>query len=168
MNERQHIALTEAQIIAAEKGEIQLEYRNGEEVCQLLWYKPPYRQYRNCVRTIHPDGEVHNHYKTGVGFQNSDYDLFISKPDVDFSEPAEQSQKPLYEVGEIIQVSDSINFDSFVDNAFFAFFGGYVLTKRDTDKTPSCWLYHRKKQKTVTLDEKVMTVKEAIEHLTNL
>lgn len=165
MNERQHIALTEAQIIAAEKGELQLEYRNGEKVCQLLWYKPPYRQYRNCVRTIHPDSEVHNHYKTGVGFQQSDYDLFVSEQAVDFSEPAEP--KPLYEVGEIIEVNINGTWEE-------------VEHIHNRNNNVVVWMngqyhgfvgnLHRKKQteKTVTLENKVMTVKEAFKYLTNI
>ena len=167
MNDRQHIALTEAQIIAAEKGELQLEYRNGEKVCQLLWYKPPYRQYRNCVRTIHPDGEVHNHYKTGVGFQKSDYDLFVSEPDVDFSEPTEQLPKPLYEAGEIIEVNINGTWEE-------------VEHIHNRNNNVVVWMngqyhgfvgnLHRKKQteKTVTLENKVMTVKEAFKYLTNI
>ena len=168
MDKRQHIALTQAQIIYAEKGELQLEYRHGEKVCQVIWIKPPYDQDRACLNTIKNNGVIIKHKLNGEGEFNSYCDLFVSEPDVDFSEPAEQSPKPLYEVGEIIQVSDSINFDSFVDNAFFAFFGGYVLTKRDTDKTPSCWLYHRKKKKIVMLEGKVMEINEAIEYLKNL
>ena len=238
MNERQHIALTEALIIAAEKGEIQLEYRNGEKVCQLLWYKPPYRQYRNCVRTIHPDGEVHNHYKTGTGFQKSDYDLFVSEPDVYFSEPneqvspkpnikdltkaflkvgeigifdgveylgceesitdsctgcdlytanktcgvkcfntilkrvdasTEQLPKPLYEVGEIIEVK-AIDSEKWKDAEFIAMSRNYCLIWMNDTVYRYSSGHHRKKQteKTVKLEGKVMTVKEAFKFLTNI
>lgn len=170
MNERKHIALTEEQIIAAEKGELQLETRDGKKVVQILWLKPPYDQKANDVLiSIFEDGETCVYPRTckRERFHSSLNDLFVSEPaEIKSDSPAEQ--KTLYEVGEIIQVSDSINFDSFVDNAFFAFFGGYVLTKRDTDKTPSCWLYHRKKKKIVMLEGKVMTVIEAIEYLKNL
>ena len=165
MNEREHIALTEAQIIAAEKGELKLEYRSGEKVHQVVWMKPPYTQTYMPVMSLNAHGYILNHSLNGVCSNYSSYDLFVSEPTV----KQEQTEpRPLYEVGEIIQVSDSINFDSFVDNAFFAFFGGYVLTKRDTDKTPSCWLYHRKKKKIVMLEGKVMEINEAIEYLKNL
>ena len=236
--ERQHIALTEAQIIAAEKGELQLEYRNGEKVCQLLWYKPPYRQYRNCVRTIHPDGEVHNHYKTGTGFQKSDYDLFVSEQAVDFSEPAEQVSpkpnikdltkaflkvgeigifdgveylgceesitdsctgcdlytanktcgvkcsntilkrvdasteqlpKPLYEVGEIIEVRED-DFSKWYEAEYLGGKNGQIAAWVGSCIDIFGEGNHRKKQteKTVKLEGKVMTVKEAFKFLTNI
>lgn len=169
MNERQHIALTEAQIIAAEKGELQLEYRNGEKVCQLLWYKPPYRQYRNCVRTIHPDGEVHNHYKTGIGCQKSDYDLFVSELAVDFSEQTEQLPKPLYEVGEIIEVRED-DFSKWYEAEYLGGKNGQIAAWVGSCIDIFGEGHHRKKQteKTVTLESKVMTVKEAFKYLTNL
>ena len=169
MNERQHIALTEAQIIAAEKGELQLEYRNGEKVCQLLWYKPPYRQYRNCVRTIHPDGEVHNHYKTGTGCQKSDYDLFVSELAVDFSEQTEQLPKPLYEVGEIIEQIESAP-NGWRDVEFIHAKGDQIVVWYDGQYRPAHKNAFRKKQteKTVILESKVMTVKEAFKFLTNI
>ena len=113
MNERQHIALTEAQIIAAEKGELQLETRDGRKVVQFVWFREPYDQ--NCsdiitavVVDIEGFAMTHSYYKTGIYKTNrlDCLDLFVSEQAVDFSEPAEQSPKPLYEVGEIIEVRE--------------------------------------------------------------
>lgn len=255
MNERQHIALTEAQIIAAEKGELQLETRDGRKVVQLALFREPFKQNENFVlAAVLEDGRKIISHKSGHYYENTTLahkaDLFVSeaqtlhvpeaqtqfsgylkgvppeiieqmlieqqaqgnKPDAsvfdkvikanrgsggfdwcdtklngegwrnvcegdytdfykmygkpeksDLSEP-----KPLYKVGEIIEVGDYPNPDFFQEAPFFALVGDYVLTKEDTDKTPLCWLYHRKKQKTVTLDGKVMTITEAIEYLTNL
>ena len=103
MNERQHIALTEAQIIAAEKGELQLEYRNGEKVCFLFWRKGKGQEFpiettcNNAIKKIHD--------VRGINIRNHDYDLFVS-------DPAEQEQvspkqafkditKEILKVGEI-------------------------------------------------------------------
>ena len=165
MNERQHIALTEAQIIAAEKGEIQLEYRNGEKVCQVIWLKPPFMQDVCCLNTVASDGCIIKHKFNGEGKSYQDNDLFVSEPSVDFSEPAEP--KPLYEVGENIEVNINGTWEE-------------VEHIHNRNNNVVVWMngqyhgfvgnLHRKKQteKTVTLENKVMTVKEAFKYLTNL
>lgn len=162
MNEGQHIALTEAQIIAAEKGEIQLEYRNGEKVCQVVWFRPPYNQNNSAIKTIDSRGNIRNHTIIGMSRHFDDYDLFVSEP-----KPAEP--KPLYEVGEIIEVN-AIDTETWKDAEFIAMSRNYCLI----------WMYdtvyryssghHRKKQteKTVTIEGEVMTVKEAFKYLTNI
>lgn len=162
MNERQYIALTEAQIIAAEKGEIQLEYRNGEKVCQVVWFRPPYNQNNSAIKTIDSRGDIRNHTIIGRSRHFEDYDLFVSEPEV--IEP-----KPLYEVGEIIEVN-AIGSETWKDAEFIAMSRNYCLI----------WMYdtvyryssghHRKKQteKTVTIEGEVMTVKEAFKYLTNI
>lgn len=108
MNEKQHIALTDAQIIAAEKGELKLETRDGRMVVQFVWFREPLKQTDNSVLSaVLSDGTVNAYYIDGmfINKQASKFDLFVSKPDVDFSEPTEQaSPKPIYEVGEIIEV----------------------------------------------------------------
>lgn len=158
MDKRQHIALTEAQIIAAEKGELQLEYRNGEKVCQVIWIKPPYDQDRACLNTIKNNGVIIKHKLNGEGEYNSYCDLFIS-------EPAEQ--KPLYEVGEIIEQDTP---SGWLDVEFIENRGGQVCVWSNGmyKSIPHTNLRKKQKQKTVTLEGKVMTVKEAIEYLTNL
>lgn len=162
MNEGQHIALTKAQIIAAEKGEIQLEYRNGEKVCQVVWFRPPYNQNNSAIKTIDSRGNIRNHTIIGMSRHFDDYDLFVSEP-----KPAEP--KPLYEVGEIIEVN-AIDTETWKDAEFIAMSRNYCLI----------WMYdtvyryssghHRKKQteKTVTIEGEVMTVKEAFKYLTNI
>lgn len=174
MNERQHIALTEAQIIAAEKGEIQLEYRNGEKVCQVVWFRPPYNQNNSAIKTIDSRGDIRNHTIIGMSRHFEDYDLFVSEPEVIEPKPAEP--KPLYEVGEIIEVKgeiievNAIDTETWKDAEFIAMSRNYCLI----------WMYdtvyryssghHRKKQteKTVTIEGEVMTVKEAFKYLTNI
>lgn len=94
MNERQHIALTEAQIIAAEKGELKLETRDGRKVLYVNWLRDESRQHESNVLTINTDdGYSFSCYKTGNFFYKdcSKNDIFISEP------------KPLYEVGEVIE-----------------------------------------------------------------
>ena len=168
--ERQHIALTEAQIIAAEKGEIQLETRDGKKIVQFVWFKPPHSQNTGLVlvyvdeygvrRGCHLDG----HYGSGC----HEHDLFVSEPDVDFSEPTVQaSQKPLYEFGEIIEVNINGTWEE-------------VEHIHNRNNNVVVWMngqyhgfvgnLHRKKQteKTVKLEGKVMTVKEAFKFLTNI
>ena len=86
MNERQHIALTEAQIIAAEKGELQLETRDGRKVVQFVWNRLPYDQNRPDVIAAVVDMEglatTYGYYKTGKYKTNQldCLDLFVSKP----------------------------------------------------------------------------------------
>lgn len=172
--ERQHIALTEAQIIAAEKGEIQLETRDGRKVVQLAWFRLPYDQ--NCsdvitavVVGIEGFAMTHSYYKTGIYKTNrlDCLDLFVSEQAVDFLEPAEQSPKPLYEVGEIIEVNINGTWEEVEhihnrNNNVVVWMNGQY----------HCFVgnLHRKKQteKTVTLENKVMTVKEAFKYLTNI
>lgn len=174
MNERQHIALTKAQIIAAEKGEIQLEYRNGEKVSQVVWFRPPYNQNNSAIKTVDSRGDLRNHTIIGMSRQFEDYDLFVSEPEVIEPKPAEP--KPLYEVGEIIEVKgeiievNAIDTETWKDAEFIAMSRNYCLI----------WMYdtvyryssghHRKKQteKTVTIEGEVMTVKEAFKYLTNI
>lgn len=167
MNERQHIALTEAQIIAAEKGELQLKYRNGEKVCQVVWFRPPYNQNNSAIKTIDSRGDMRNHTIIGMSRHFEENDLFVSEPEVIEPKPAEP--KPLYEVGEIIEVN-AIDSETWKDAEFIAMSRNYCLI----------WMYdtvyryssghHRKKQteKTVTLENKVMTGKEAFKYLTNI
>ena len=167
MNERQHIALTEAQIIAAEKGELQLETRDGRKVVQLAWFRSPYDQ--NCsdiITAVVVDMEgfamTHSYYKTGIYKTNrlDCLDLFVI-------EPEQVSPKPLYEVGEIIEHDTPSGWTD-------------VEYREDRDGQVCVWgngIYKsilsnnvRKKQteKTVTLENKVMTVKEAFKYLTNI
>ena len=167
MNERQHIALTEAQIIAAEKGELQLETRDGRKVVQLAWFRSPYDQ--NCsdiITAVVVDMEgfamTHSYYKTGIYKTNrlDCLDLFVI-------EPWQVSPKPLYEVGEIIEVNINGTWEE-------------VEHIHNRNNNVVVWMngqyhgfvgnLHRKKQteKTVTLENKVMTVKEAFKFLTNL
>ena len=167
MNERQHIALTEAQIIAAEKGELQLEYRNGERVCQVVWLKTPYTQTYNPVMSMTVYGNIFNHSLSGKGSNNSSYDLFISEQTVEFSEPTEQKQ--LYEVGEIIEVRED-DFSKWYEAEYLGGKNGQIAAWVGSCIDIFGEGNHRKKQteKTVTLENKVMTVKEAFEYLTNL
>ena len=166
MNERQHIALTEAQIIAAEKGEIQLETRDGRKVVQFVLLRPPFDQNRDCLCVICETGCNFMLKKTGMWASSiSPQDLFVSELAVDFSEPAEP--KPLYEVGEIIEVNINGTWEE-------------VEHIHNRNNNVVVWMngqyhgfvgnLHRKKQteKTVTLENKVMTVKEAFKFLTNL
>lgn len=90
MNERQHIALTEAQIIAAEKGELQLETRDGRKVLYVNWFRAESRQHENNVLTINTDdGYSFSCYKTGTFFYNdcSKNDIFISEPAIEPTQP---------------------------------------------------------------------------------
>lgn len=171
MNERQHIALTEAQIIAAEKGELQLETRDGRKVVRFTWFREPCKQTdNNILYAVLEDGEICFYPISGKrrGFNTSTIDLFVSEPDVYFSEPAEQvSPKPLYEFGEIIEVNINGTWEE-------------VEHIHNRNNNVVVWMngqyhgfvgnHHRKKQteKTVTLDGKTMTVKEAFKYLTNL
>jgi len=81
---RQHIPLTEAQIIAAEKGELQLETRCEIKVVQLVWLKPPFEQDRCDVLLAVLDDGVNKTYCIGGCFWSggriSEYDLFVSEP----------------------------------------------------------------------------------------
>ena len=168
MNERQHISLTEAQIIAAEKGEIQLETRDGRKVVQFIWFREPCKQTdSNVLYSVLEDGEICFYPISGKrkGFDTSTIDLFVSEQAVDFSEPAEP--KPLYEVGEIIEV---IEYDEKCDAEYITTSRGKVIVWESGCVESYCVGNHRKKQteKTVTLENKVMTVKEAIKFLTNL
>lgn len=174
MNERQHIALTEAQIIAAEKGEIQLEYRNGEKVCQVVWFRPPYNQNNSAIKTVDSLGDIIHHTIIGKSIHFGDYDLFVSEPEVIEPKPAEP--KPLYEVGEIIEVKgeiievNAIDTETWKDAEFIAMSRNYCLIwMHDTVYRYSSG-HHRKKQteKTVTIEGEVMTVKEAFKYLTNI
>lgn len=149
---RQHIALTEAQIIAAEKGELHLETRYGEKVVQLLWLKPPYDQKANDVLiAIFKDGETCFYPRAGKreSFHSSNNDLFVSEPSI--IEPSEQSPKPLYEVGEIIEMSR--NGETWFDVEYFVTSKGFVfgwLIFENENKNGIyhyCNKYHRKKQK---------------------
>jgi hypothetical protein len=170
MNVRQHIALTEAQIIAAEKGELQLETRDGIKVKQLVWFREPYDQRLSFVVVVlDENGRLHGCYKDGsYSGCLHEYDLFISEPaEIKSAEIKPAEKKPLYEVGEIIEVIDD-DFTKWVDveyrgskNRQIAVWDGYRLDIYGEGN-------HRKKQKTVTLENKEMTVKEAIEYLNNL
>lgn len=161
MNERQHIALTEAQIIAAEKGELKLEYRNGENVCQLVWFRPPCNQNGSAIKTLDSRGDIRNHCIGGKSKHAEYFDLFIS-------EAQEIPAAPMYEVGEIIEMSngDSLWFDIEV----IAISKNLIFGWKSDLPFNSMGYSHRKKQteKTVTLDGKTMTVKEALKYLTNL
>ena len=162
--ERQHIALTEAQIIAAEKGEIQLETRDGRKVVQFIWFREPCKQTdSNVLYSVLEDGEICFYPISGKrrGFDTSTIDLFVSEP------TEHVSPKPLYEVGEIIEHDTPSGWTD-------------VEYREDRDGQVCVWgngIYKsilssnvRKKQteKTVTLENKVMTVKEAFKFLTNL
>lgn len=164
MNERQHIALTEAQIIAAEKGELQLETRDGRKVVKFIWFREPCKQTDyNVLTSVLEDGEICYYPISGKcrGFYTSNNDLFVSEP----TEPAEP--KPLYEVGEIIEVNINGTWEE-------------VEHIHNRNNNVVVWMngqyhgfvgnLHRKNQteKTVTLENKVMTVKEALKFLTNL
>ena len=89
MNERQHIALTEAQIIAAEKGELQLEYRNGGAAMQII-YDRDFTHKTYPLISYDITGRGYAHFKNGKAVSEPKFDLFVSEPDVYFSEPAEQ------------------------------------------------------------------------------
>lgn len=103
MNDRQHIALTEAQIIAAEKGELQLEYRNGEKIGQFIKIKESLIKLGfHPFLTINKEGYYFYHKYDGSSVIHTGHDLFVSEPSVDFLEPAEP--KPIYEVGETIEI----------------------------------------------------------------
>ena len=164
--ERQHIALTEAQIIAAEKGEIQLETRDGRKVVQFVWFREPCKQTDyNVLTSVLEDGEICYYPISGKrrGFNTSTIDLFVSEP----AEQEQVSPKPLYEVGEIIEVNINGTWEE-------------VEHIHNRNNNVVVWMngqyhgfvgnLHRKKQteKTVTLENKVMTVKEAFKYLTNL
>ena len=229
MNERQHIALTEAQIIAAEKGEIQLETRDGRKVVQFVWFREPCKQTdSNVLYSVLEDGEICFYPISGKrkGFDTSTIDLFVSEPDIDFSDIVigaksehkdttfiagkfntidgieyvaledvcdnrclvcdlgtescklnnikcintilkRVEQKPLYEFGENIEVNINGTWEE-------------VEHIHNRNNNVVVWMngqyhgfvgnLHRKKQteKTVTLENKVMTVKEAFKYLTNL
>ena len=93
MNERQHIALTEAQIIAAEKGEIQLEARDGRKVVQFVWFREPCKQTdSNVLYAVLEDGEICFYSISGKrrGFDASTIDLFVSEPEVIEPKPAKR------------------------------------------------------------------------------
>ena len=166
MNERQHIALTEAQIIAAEKGELQLETRDGRKVLYVNWFRDESRQHESNVLTINTDdGYSFSCYKTGSFFYKD-----CSKNDIFISEPATIEQpepKPLYEVGEIIE---ALIVNTWKDCECIGSKNGYVSVWVDGRMMIATPGHHRKKQteKTVTLDGKTMTVKEAFKYLTNL
>lgn len=167
MNERQHIALTEAQIIAAEKGELQLETRDGKIVVQLVWLRLPYSQTdEDPLIAIVADGAMYNFSKSGAWSNNiSNLDLFVSEQQ---EKPSEQaSPNPLYEVGEIIEVKLG---SAWVDAEHRDNRNGTVVFWINNNYESCCEGLHRKKQteKTVTLENKVMTVKEAFKYLTNL
>ena len=169
MNERQHIALTEAQIIAAEKGELQLETRDGRKVVQFVWFREPCKQTdSNVLYSVLEDGEICFYPISGKrkGFDTSTIDLFVSEPEVIEPKPAEQP-KPLYEVGEIIEVK-FVN--TWNECECIGEKNGYVSIWYDGRMQIAPPKHHRKKQteKTVTLENKVMTVKEAFKYLTNL
>ena len=168
MNERQHIALTEAQIIAAEKGELQLETRDGRKVVQFVWFREPCKQTdSNVLYAVLEDGEICFYSISGKrrGFNTSTIDLFVSEPEVIEPKPAEP--KPLYEFGENIEVNINGTWEE-------------VEHIHNRNNNVVVWMngqyhgfvgnLHRKKQteKTVTLENKVMTVKEAFKYLTNL
>ena len=149
MNERQHIALTEAQIIAAEKGELQLETRDGRKVVQLAWFRSPYDQ--NCsdiitavVVDIEGFAMTHSYYKTGIYKTNrlDCLDLFVSKP----TEQEQVSPKPLYEVGEIIEVK-AIDSEKWKDAEFIAMSRNYCLIWMNDIVYRYSSEHHRKKQK---------------------
>ena len=170
MNERQHIALTEAQIIAAEKGEIQLETRDGRKVVQFVWFREPCKQTdSNVLYSVLEDGEICFYSISGKrrGFDASTIDLFVSEPEVIEPKPAEP--KPLYEVGEIIEVK-AIDSEKWKDAEFIAMSRNYCLIWMNDIVYRYSSGHHRKKQteKTVTLENKVMTVKEAFKYLTNI
>ena len=168
MNERQHIALTEAQIIAAEKGELQLEYRNGEKVCQVVWFRPPYNQNNSTIKTIDSRGDIRNHTIIGMSRHFEDYDLFVSEPEVIEPKPAEP--KPLYEVGEIIIVKEDDDYARWYDAEYLGGKNGHIAAWVGSCIDIFGEGNHRKKQteKTVTLENKIMTVKEAFKYLTNI
>ena len=78
--ERQHIPLTEAQIISAEKGELKLETRDGRKVVQLAWLKQPFDQSSACsTYVVLSCGKSKAYYKDGR-YDNieTDLDLFVS------------------------------------------------------------------------------------------
>ena len=79
MNERQHIALTEAQIIAAEKGELQLETRDGRKVVQFIWLREPLKQTDNSVLTaVFSDGEARSCFIDGMFLNKQALNLTFS------------------------------------------------------------------------------------------
>ena len=103
MNKRQHIALTEAQIIAAEKGELKLEARDGRKVVQFVRCKEPFDQNVNSVIfVVFDDGERTYFHKNGIWRMNnvSEYDLFVSEAVI---KPIKPEPEPFYEVGEVIE-----------------------------------------------------------------
>ncbi len=78
---REHIALTEAQIISAEKGELKLETRDGRKVVQLAWLKQPFDQSSACsTYVVLSCGKSKAYYKDGR-YDNieTDLDLFMSE-----------------------------------------------------------------------------------------
>ena len=169
MNERQHIALTEAQIIAAEKGELQLETRDGRKVVRFAWFREPCKQTdNNILFAVLEDGEICFYTISGKrrGFDTSTIDLFISKQ----TEPEQVSPKPLYEVGEIIIVKEDDDYARWYDAEYLGGKNGQIAAWVGSCIDIFGEGNHRKKQteKTVTLENKVMTVKEAFKFLTNL
>ena len=143
MNERQHIALTEAQIIAAEKGELQLETRDGRKVLDVKWFRGESRQHENNVLTIETeDGCMFSCYKTGkFSFSNnSKNDIFVSEPEV--IEPTKSEQ--LYEVGEIIELFYDYNW---IDAEFRDSKDGHICVwTGDVYLCCDQFGHHRKKQ----------------------
>ena len=166
MNERQHIALTEAQIIAAEKGELQLEYRNGGAVMQII-YDRDFTHKTYPLISYDITGRGYAHFKNGKAVSEPKFDLFVSELEVIEPKPAEP--KPLYEVGEIIeQIESAPNGWRYVE--FIHAKGDQIVVWYDGQYRPAHKNAFRKKQteKTVTLENKVMTVKEAFKYLTNI
>ena len=166
MNERQHIALTEAQIIAAEKGEIQLEYRTGGAVMQCI-YDRDFTHKTYPLISYDITGRGYAHFKNGKAVSEPKFDLFVSEQSI--IEPLEQSPKPLYEVGEIIEQIESAP-NGWIDVEFIHAKGDQIVVWYDGQYRTAHKNAFRKKQteKIVTLEGKTMTVKEAFKYLTNL
>jgi len=164
MNERQHIALTEAQIIAAEKGEIQLEYRNGGAVMQII-YDRDFTHKTYPLISYDITGRGYAHFKNGKAVLGRKFDLFVSEP----AEQEQVSPKPLYEVGEIIEVRED-DFSKWYEAEYLGGKNGQIAAWVGSCIDIFGEGNHRKKQteKTVTLENKVMTVKEAFKYLTNI
>ena len=144
MNKRQHIALTEAQIIAAEKGELKLEARDGRKVVQFVRCKEPFDQNVNSVIfVVFDDGERTYFHKNGIWRMNnvSEYDLFVSEAVI---KPIKPEPEQLYEVGEIIELFYDYNW---IDAEFRDSKDGHICVwTGDVYLCCDQFGHHRKKQ----------------------
>lgn len=178
--ERQHIALTEAQTQFTGY----LKNVPTEIIKQMLkeqeaqWNKPDASVFDKDFEADKEDGGF-KWGETKLGDRGwtkvyegdySDFYEMYGKP----LEPDLPKPKPLYEVGEIIEVRkvDTSNgeFGKWFDAEYLGGKNGQVAVWGFHSIDNYGENNHRKKQpeKTVTLEGKVMTVKEAIEYLTNL